>query len=53
MFSMTFITVIVGIIGCILAANVLHDSKSEVEMQAARILQDGIIDWVKPLVTDV
>ena len=54
MFFMTFITVIVGVIGCVMAANVLFDDKkSDAEMQAARILQDGIDDWVNPLVTDV
>ena len=54
MLIITTVTIIIGIVGCVLAGAIIsEDEKSESEMQAARIILDGIKDWGVPLATDI
>ena len=48
------LTIIIGIAGCVLSGSVIGDeNESDAELQSARILVDGILDWTKPLMTDI
>ena len=53
MFIITTVTIIIGIVGCVLAGAIISDEKFDSEMQAARIILDGIKDWGVPLATDI